>query len=414
MVCSLYPSRDSDAPPGSGSWANENDTNKETGEEKAGAKTDLQVMQHAIDAVLNRSGLTDAVPELLQDLAAKNRQLFFAAGVVRLQLEDGPPGHRRRSLRLLDAPAFLLELVRSDVFSTREIKDFCARLIREDPLLDVKLAHLLPGRRSDSYQLETSIVLRVLDVLDEISPGPRLLMVIGHLTHHPERYIASKAALLIGRRLQSREWVERHLASVDSRVRANVVEALWSVNSALAARTFRKCLRDENNRVHGNALVGLHRSGDQSVGWRVRQLAKDSRPAFRQTAAWVIGMLQDPELAPLLEALLTDSDPGVGQSAANALKRWRVSAASNGEPDLGHGEHSVLLHVAIEVEAKSPETAAAGEPVSSVPEVILTTTGEGAPHEPGPDQQAPIKLQGQKPTSVKFNLHLDGRYVTGN
>ncbi len=371
-------------------------------------------MGRALAGVLNGFGLTDAAPEMLQDLAEKAPSLFFAAGVARLQLEGGPPGHRKRSLRLLDTPAFLLELVSSDVFSTQELKDFCAKHVREDSLLDVKLARLLPGRQSDEYYLETNLILRILDVLDDISPRPRLLMIIGHLTRYPEKHVASKAALLVGRRLQNRGWVERHLASTDPRIRANVVESLWSVNSALAAQTFRKCLRDENNRVRGNALVGMHLLGNRSAGWHVRQLAKDSRPAFRQTAAWVIGMLEDPELMPLLEGLLTDSDQRVRQSAANVLKRFRLTAASAAELDLSHDTETVSVHVLTEVEASLLAPIAEGEPAAMTSEITQRTAGEEALCEPGQADPEQIASQGQESANAKFNLHLDGRYITGD
>ncbi len=88
-------------------------------------------MGRALAEVLNRFGLTDAAPEMLRDLAAKDPRLFFVAGVARLRLEGGPPGHRKRSLRLLDTPASLLELVRSDFFSSQELKDFCVKYVHE-------------------------------------------------------------------------------------------------------------------------------------------------------------------------------------------------------------------------------------------------------------------------------------------
>jgi hypothetical protein len=368
-------------------------------------------MERALDDVLGRFGLTDVAPRMMQDLAEKDPRLFFEAGVVRLGLEGGAPAQRKRSLRLFDAPAFLLELVRSDFFSTKDLKDFCARHIREDSLLDVKLARLMPGRQSDNYQLETSVILRILDVLDAISPGPRLLMIIGHLTHYPEHHIASKATLLVGRRLQSREWVERHLASTDPRIRANVAEALWSVDSALAAQTFRKCLRDENNRVHGNALIGLHLLGDRSISARIRKLVQDDRPGFRQTAAWVIGKLQDPELVPLLEGLLLDSNQDVRQSAENALEKLRGTAAG-AEPSRNQGTDSAP--VVPKPDFTQSDAVGKGEPVATTPENTQSGPSVVHPDTPDPPGQDNGALSGQKLSAEPFNIHLDGRYVTGD
>ncbi len=318
-------------------------------------------MERALGAVLDRFGLTDAAPELLQGLAEEHADLFFVACLARLENEDASAGYRKRSLRVLDSPAFLLGLVRSERFNSAELKALCASYVLEDSLLDVKLARLMPGRRSDAHRLPTDLILRILDVLDEISPGPRLLMIIGHLTQHPDRHIASKAALLVGRRLQSREWVERHLASTDPRVRANVAEALWGIDSALAAHTLRKCLHDENNRVQGNAIIGLHRLGDRNVRWRIRHLAKDKRPEFRRTAAWVIGTLDSLEYKPLLEELLLDSDWDVRQAAQAALQR--LSVPEPDEIDLESGpnigiEVALAAPGAADAEAAPSETAA--------------------------------------------------------
>jgi hypothetical protein len=374
--------------------------------ESADGQLDLPTMERALALVLDRYGLTDTAPEMLQGLAERDPHLFFTAGIARLGLEGGPPGHRRRSLRLFDAPAFLLELVRSQSFSDREFKEFCAKYVREDLLLDVKLARLMPGRRSDCYQLETSFILRILDVLDEISHGPRLLMIIGHLTGYAEQRVASKAALLVGRRLQSHEWVERHLSSPDPRIRANVVEALWGVNSALAARTLRKCLQDENNRVQGNAIIGLHMLGEQDVNWRIRQLTKDMRPAYRQTAAWVIGRVKNPELTPLLEGLLADPDERVRQSAENALERLRGT-----EPAAGALESNT--NAAMTVAAKCAK--AEHTPLESPAENDQATT---KPHDsaapfgkPGEDT---IPIAARDLNAAASKLRLGGRYVTGN
>ena len=404
MLCPLQPQRNTAMWVPGGFGADDDAEDLPTAARKMGAEE----MERALAEILNRFGLTDAAPEMLHDLASKDPRLFFAAGVARLQLEGGPPGHRKRSLRLLDTPSFLLELVRSDLFSTLELKDFCGKYIREDSLLDVKLARLMPGRQSDEYRLEMNLILRILDVLDEISPGPRLLMIIGHLTRYPEKHVASKAALLVGRRLQSREWVERHLASTDSRVRANVVESLWSVNSVLAAQTFRHCLLDENNRVRGNALVGMHLMGDQSVGWRVRQLTKDSRPRFRQTAAWVIGRLGEPELVPTLEGLLRDSDRGVRQSAANALERLRATVASIAGLDLSPDAETTSVLVSPEAENELRE------PVEAAPEIAMPTSGELPLHVPDQEGQHDTVLTGHKQPPATFNLRLDGRYITGD
>jgi hypothetical protein len=52
--------------------------------------------------------------------------------------------------------------------------------------------------------LSRESMLRVMAVLDVISQGPRILTIVNHLTRHSDRRIASKAAMLVGRRVAER------------------------------------------------------------------------------------------------------------------------------------------------------------------------------------------------------------------
>ena len=392
-----------------GVWADESDA----ADPQPPARISAPEMERALEEVLARFGLTDVAVEMLEELASQDPKLYFAAGLARLSMQGGVTGHRKRSLRLFDTPTFLLELVRSDRFSPQKLKAFCAQYVQEDALLDVKLARLMPGRSSDEHHLETNSILKLLDVLDVISPGPRLLMIIGHLTQHLDQHVASKATLLVGRRLQSQQWVERHLTSSDSRVRASVTEALWSVHSALAAKTFRLCLEDENNRVCGNALIGLHLLGDRNASSLACKLTKDRRPLFRQTAAWVIGKMDDPELIPVLEALLEDSEDGVRQSATRALESIHRPVAIKPEEGLVCDAKAAAAAASIQAdktaEALLPETAIVGQLSQAElapavePVAVLSTSEPATDATPEP-----------KPVCIPFALRLDGRYITGD
>ena len=79
---------------------------------------------------------------------------------------------------------------------------------------------------------------------------------------------------------------ERLLTKRDPRVRANAIEALWGSDSALARGLFREASRDVNNRVAGNALLGLYLLGDTSAVPQILKMAAQPDPLFRATAAW--------------------------------------------------------------------------------------------------------------------------------
>lgn len=219
--------------------------------------------------------------------------------------------------------------------------------------------------------------------------------------------------MLVGRRLQSQRWLERHLTSSDARVRANVTEALWSVNSALAAKTFRKCLTDENNRVRGNALIGLHLLGDRSASALVLKLTKDRRPLFRQTAAWVMGRMDDPKLIPTLEQLLEDPDDGVRQSAAHALEaihrpvingpeHCAICAAESDAAAASVGGNSIGANTLPPV--PPVESPLAGQPTQAEPEPAAEPAAVLSVPEPAKDATPE-----PKPFYIPFTLHLDGR-----
>src|ERR1017187_7265238 len=168
------------------------------------------------------------------------------------------------------APPFLIQLIRPDRFSRDQVTETCRNFIKIYTRLDIRVARLVPGRSEDQYRLEVPYIVRILEILNEISAGPKLVLIMNHLTRHPDSRVASKALLLMGRRIQNRSWEERNVKSEDPRKRASVVEALWCRNNAWSRQTMWAALQDENNRVVGNALVGLHSLGES----RVRDLVR--------------------------------------------------------------------------------------------------------------------------------------------
>jgi hypothetical protein len=204
--------------------------------------------------------------------------------------------------------------------SRKELMEVCQKWMALDSQLDVKLARLTPGREAGAGQLPAETVVRILDVLDGISPGPRLILLLNHLTRHPNRRIAAKATLLVGRRLRNQDWVARQMENQDGRVRASVVEGLWGVSTAAAQSHLWASLKDKNNRVVGNALIGLHQLGESGVNEFVKRMLEDPRPPFRWTAAWVMGKIGAAEFVESLERAKEDKEAHVRNAAERALE----------------------------------------------------------------------------------------------
>src|SRR5205085_1468063 len=105
---------------------------------------------------------------------------------------------------------------------------------------------------------------RLMEILAAISDGARIFPSLVRLLRHPNPHIRSKAVLMIGRGNRSPKWVRQRLADTDSRIRANAAEALWGVNNDEAREILQSLVHDSNNRVAGNAILGLYRLGDCS------------------------------------------------------------------------------------------------------------------------------------------------------
>ncbi len=257
----------------------------------------------------------------------------FCTAVLSVLGSDRDPVRRRIYDKVADYPEFWLELLRPNRFDRAHLLEVCRYLLRIDNRLDVRLAHLTAGREEPGSEPDPETVLRVLDVVDALSPGNRLILLLNHLTTHSDRRIASKATLVVGRRLRNPDWVARHLDSDDGRVRANTLEGLWGTRSPAARDSLFTSLRDKNNRVVGNALIGLHELGEPGVNEFVKQMIHDARPPFRWTAAWVMGRIGAEEFIECLEQALQDKDPQVQRAAGRALEAilQHGCAAANAE-----------------------------------------------------------------------------------
>ena len=193
-------------------------------------------------------------------------------------------------------------------------------LMTVDPYLDVQLAELLLGR-SSAQSLDRPRTLRALEVLDQVTVGSRLVRMIGQLLEHADPHVRSKAALVVGRRVEGWRWIHSRLATAEPRVRANVLEALWESSHPLCAAVFERYRNDNDNRVAGNALYGLYLLHDASVLPSVLCLAGHTDPKFRATAAWLLGKIGQPEFVDVLRGMVQDEDRHVKGVALKSLVR---------------------------------------------------------------------------------------------
>jgi hypothetical protein len=195
--------------------------------------------------------------------------------------------------------------------------------LRVDSMADMALAKALVSQAPETLADPD----RLMDILDEISGGTRILPSLLRLLRHANPHIRSKAVLMIGRSSPGVRWVERRLADEDPRVRANAIESMWGMDRPDARALLQRAMDDSNNRVAGNAILGLYMIGDCSTIPVLLKMAESEMALTRSTAVWVMGETGDPRFLDVVAERLCDSDPMVRKRAFWALSRVKAAVA---------------------------------------------------------------------------------------
>ena len=357
----------------------------------------------ALMTALNAAGLSRVARAQLQQEVSNTPDQLFTAAMSALEHDADPVLHRDLYLGLCECPEFLMQLVRPDRFTRTQSIEVSRRLVLLDDQLDLRLARLIPGRQDDPNRMSSEVVVRILEILQEISAGPRLILILSHLTQHEDKRVVSKATLLIGQRLRNQHWTKRRMESDDARLRASVLEGLWRTDTPAAREALRAGLRDENNRVVGNALVGLFLMGEPSVDAAVAQMLKDPRPAFRRTAAWVMGRIGKPEFGEPLRQALSDDDQGVRFAAKAALITIRA-------PVLRQQRELEATRRKQESESRVPPP----EESSKVPVGPAAAPAKKDTKPPNPPEDSSPEAPEEGEAEPAFNVRLDGSFRSGS
>ena len=165
--------------------------------------------------------------------------------------------------------------------------------VKLDERLDGRLLTRLTGppRKWPDGVPETEIA-HVLEVIDEISDGRRLVMPLMKFLKLPQKHLRSKAAKLMARASHNPDWAETILRDADPRVRANLIDGIAHQSGPQIELLLRKASRDPNHRVALTALLGLCQRGDQSSCERIRKLALEGDVAHRTAAEWALRQLE--------------------------------------------------------------------------------------------------------------------------
>jgi hypothetical protein len=274
-----------------------------------------------LEAALEGCNTDPQSRRFLQIFAQQHPAEFFEAATARIDLRTGLPGERFLAGLLLRQQYFFEILTDPARLSLRTATRIFRNLLTFDATLDFRLARMLPGRGDSSTGkiLQGASAVRAIDILDRTSQGQKVLSLVGHLPNHADPALSAKASLFVGRRLDSPAWVAKQMVHEDPRVRANVMESSWGRKSKDTVRLMADCLEDANNRVAGNALVGLHLAGSPDVVERALAMSRSDDPALRSTVAWAMGKIGDPAFLPRLTELMKDSAASVRSTTVRSL-----------------------------------------------------------------------------------------------
>ncbi|HLJ48001.1 MAG TPA: HEAT repeat domain-containing protein [Bryobacteraceae bacterium] len=278
--------------------------------------------------------------KLMRALIERDREGFFHAALPLLRAGDDSPGYHYMLTLLLSNGLLPKPLCDPTMFTLPEASAIAKYLKHVDPTFDIRLLRNFLGHKvEDRQQLEeaasSAAGVRWIEVMAEISDGGRILPVMTQLLHHPNPRVRSKAALLVGRNNKNHKWVEEQMVEADPRVRANAVESLWGVDTEGSRGVMWSAVSDEDNRVVGNALLGLYRLGDPGSVRAIEHLASHGQQKFRATGAWVMGETGDPRYLPTLGHMISESTQDTRSNAMLAIAKLKQAAAKrHGSPPI--------------------------------------------------------------------------------
>jgi hypothetical protein len=329
-----------------------------------------EFVDHWLDRAMEEFDDNPLCSTLIRRLAQESPEPFAQAALRHL----GQPGQSTAltllaGLMLRDNAVFEF-LAQPGKKALERARFVIGRLMLLDPSFDVKVAKQLPDRTGVNQATALTGVrgARILEILDEVSRGRRLVPLLAHLPESTDPLLSEKATLFIGRRVQSAAWAEKQMDAPDPKVRANAIESIWGVDTPAARTLLERCKKDRSDKVAGNGFVGLHMLGDPGIVEEIQSMAVASNTKARATAAWTMGRIADPSFADQLASLVKDEDENVRGTALQALLGLRREEAIKIAAAPKLAEVKVVEEVVVAVAEKEPEVIAVEPPEAEAPE----------------------------------------------
>ncbi len=253
----------------------------------------------------------------IRQLLDENPRSFLSAA-IEVMKEQADARGAQFVARLLVTSGLLLPALCDPSLSYEQALAIARLAVRADSMKEVMLG------RASADRVASSQVIRILE---RTAGGRDSLPLLLRLLRQPNPYLRSKAVLMLGRDTRNVTWVKKILADADPRIRANAVEALWGVDTPEARELLGSLREDVDNRVAGNALLGLYRLGDATVIPEIAAMMGHEEPKFRATSAWVMGETGHPRFERMLSDLLKDPHTMARRTAIAAISRVHRAVA---------------------------------------------------------------------------------------
>jgi hypothetical protein len=289
------------------------------------AGPDQEVRTELEDLIRDFDRNPPANAKRIRELLEMHRRSFYRAAIDLLR----DPGDSRGIQYLINALVtvnLFPRVLADEGLSYRQALAVARTATQVNPMVDVALARHL-SEMVTTGDAPPGYLQRLMGILSEISNGTRIVPSLMTLARQSNPHLQSKAVLMIGKANHSIKWLQTRLTMPDPRIRANAVESLWGVDTDEVRELLRKTARDGNNRVAGNALLGLYRLGDSSVILAMLGMAEHASKQFRATAAWVMGQTGDPRFTKALGRLLAQHHAAIRARAFAALGQIRAATA---------------------------------------------------------------------------------------
>jgi hypothetical protein len=278
--------------------------------------------------VLVRNFEADAVTsrQQIRDILDNDRELFYTSS---LEIFQSTPDSRgvQFLVALLAANGMLLRSLCDPSLNRDEALSLGRAARRADPMVDATLARDLADSAVGSGSTTITNPARVMDILSEIGDPTRIMGSLMRMMRHPDANLRSKAVKMIGRGTRSVRWVMGRLSEADPRVRANAIESLWGMDTPETRALLNFATNDADNRVVGNALLGLYHMGESSVLADLIKMSGHESPSFRTSAAWAMGESADPRFSEALRRMIGEPDAAVRKCAFASLARLKAANA---------------------------------------------------------------------------------------